>query len=405
MARTKLTDRFVDSITPPIDGRDEYADSLRIGLRLRVSSAGSKTWCFEKRIKNGPKRKHTLGPYPAISVADARAMSAELELEAIKGIDRVADAAKALKAAELAASQKKTVREALDTYELEISSLRTKDALMRGLRNSLSKHLDSDLNDVTRKDLQGIISAKMREGYLTRANRIRLELSGFLNWAWREELIADKLAERLQPAGKEVSRERVLSIAELQLIWQKSYNFSELFGPLVRLLVLTVQRKSIIAKLTWDEVQFNTRRIELSGTREKNAHGHITHLSEPALVELQQLYERSEKKSGYVFTTTGSTPVSGFSKAKGRLDKLLGEEFNHWTLHDIRTAFSTTMCELGEPESTVDRILNHVASGSAPSATARVYNRAQLLPERARILERWAGIVTGRTAEIVRFGG
>ena len=94
------------------------------------------------------------------------------------------------------------------------------------------------------------------------------------------------------------------------------------------------------------------------------------------------------RKYDLVFTTTGQTPVSGFSRAKKRLDRLLVEDFPAWRLHDLRTAFATEMAEGGESEVVVDRILNHVASVSAASAVARVYNRAEQLPQRARALER-----------------
>ena len=94
--------------------------------------------------------------------------------------------------------------------------------------------------------------------------------------------------------------------------------------------------------------------------------------------------------------------MSGISNAKKRLDRLLGEDFESWRLHDIRTAMATALAEAGEPETIVDRILNHVASGSAPSAVARVYNQAEQLPQRANALDRWADMVTGKTGEVVR---
>jgi hypothetical protein len=110
-------------------------------------------------------------------------------------------------------------------------------------------------------------------------------------------------------------------------------------------------------------------------------------------------------KSNFVFTTTGTTPVSGFSPMKRKLDKYLGDSFEPWHLHDIRTAFATALANAGEPENVVDRILNHSASGSAPSAVARVYNQAKQLPQRARALDKWADMVTGKQSEVVKLHG
>ena len=83
----------------------------------------------------------------------------------------------------------------------------------------------------------------------------------------------------------------------------------------------------------------------------------------------------------------------------------MGDEFEAWRLHDIRTAFASALAEAGEAETIVDRILNHSASGSAPSTVARVYNQANQLPQRARVLDKWADIVTGNVGMIFSLHG
>ena len=131
-----------------------------------------------------------------------------------------------------------------------------------------------------------------------------------------------------------------------------------------------------------------------AGAATKNAQEHITHLSAPALAELRALQERAGgEPEGYIFTTTGRTPISGFSQVKARLDKLLGDDFEPWRLHDLRTSFATAMVEAGIPENVADRVLNHAAVSSAPSAVARIYNRASLLQHRARALDLWGQLL------------
>ena len=127
----------------------------------------------------------------------------------------------------------------------------------------------------------------------------------------------------------------------------------------------------------------------LPGERTKIGKPHIVHLSDPALADFTALRERSD--GDLIFTTTGTTPISGFGNMKARLESLVGIE--DWRLHDLRTAFASALCDAGEPEGVVDRCLNHAATGSAPSAVARVYNRSEMLPQRARVLDRWAAMV------------
>jgi integrase len=92
---------------------------------------------------------------------------------------------------------------------------------------------------------------------------------------------------------------------------------------------------------------------------------------------------------------------------KTRLDKHLGDDFEHWTIHDLRTAMASALAAAGIPEGVVDRILNHAATASAPSPVARVYQRDSLLPQRAQALERWGQMVTEAPGEkkIIEFSG
>jgi hypothetical protein len=107
--------------------------------------------------------------------------------------------------------------------------------------------------------------------------------------------------------------------------------------------------------------------------------------------------------SAYVFTMTGTTAVSGFAKAKRRLDSAIeqlrepvaasqgveAEVMLPWTVHDLRTTFNMIACERLKIDAAVaDRILNHVATATT-SKIMRVYNRSELFDERKRALRLW----------------
>ncbi|WP_299970204.1 site-specific integrase [uncultured Roseobacter sp.] len=402
----ELTERRLASIkkNTPDEGRTEYSDSKRPGLRLRVSYTGRMSWLYERRVKGGTKRRHTLGAYPAIGLSEARSMALEIEAEAAKGIDRVAIAA----AHKLAKVSQVTVQQAIDVYdELHLSNLRRGDERKRQLETALADHLTKAIDDLTRKDMQAPIDAKAQEGKIPFANRIKAALSAFSKWAWRRGYTETDEGAGLIKAGLEEARERTPTIAEVRQIYQTSFELGKLWGPFIRLLVFTLQRRSEILGLVRSEIDLTKAQIVIPGSKTKNGKPHITHLSAPALDEVKALIAKLDKDAGpdaLLFTTTETTPLSGVSKAKRRLDNLLGDEFEHWTLHDLRTGFSTAMAESGVPESVADRVLNHVASGSAPSAVARVYNKALMLPQRAAALDRWAEMVTGKAARVVALG-
>lgn len=400
--KVELTDRFLRNLKPPEAGRIEVSDTKRPGLRFRLTSRGKATWMFEKRVKGGPKRKHTLGTWPEpVSLADARSQSLIIEAEAAQGIDRVADREAARLEQEVAKAKQVSVREVIEAYDrLHPVTLRTRDERLRQLNEFLSPQIEGSITKLTRSDLQKAVDAKAASGRKVYANRVRAALKAFTRWAWLRGYMPEDVGAGLARATKETARERVLSTHEMRAIWSATFEMGGLWGPFLRVLILTCQRRGEVLKLRWSDIDLERRRILVPGSRTKNGKPQITHLSRPAWLELASMHEvRGE--SDLIFTTTGKTPLSGIAKAKAKLDGLLPMGFEPWRLHDIRTAFATAMVDAGVPESVADRVLNHSASGSAPSAVARVYNQSEQLPQRAAALDRWADLVTDKAASVV----
>ena len=139
---------------------------------------------------------------------------------------------------------------------------------------------------------------------------------------------------------------------------------------------------------THDKIDFDTRLWSIPGERTKNSQPHLVPLSDAAIEILQGLAGQSNSTGqGLVFTTTGSTPPSGFSRAKARLDGLSGVK--DWRLHDLRRTVVSHMADMGVDPLVADRILNHVAS-STMGVVQRTYQRSNMLPQRRDALERWA---------------
>lgn len=396
--KRKLTDRFLDSINSPEVGRVTYSDTVRAGLHLRVGPS-KRSWMYEKRVHGGPKRKHSLGTWPVVSLADVRTTALEIQSEAERGIDRVANAANAQREAERKSAAEKSVSDVLAKYEqLKLSNLRTGQERARELRKALHIVLNLPIADLSRATLQDAIDAKVEAGRLVYANRIRAYLRAFTKWAYGREYLETDVGERIDAASKEAPRDRVLSLEEVRAVYQASFELGPIWGPIVRLLILTGQRRSEIAKLKWSAVNLNENRLVIAGSETKNGKPHITHLAPAALAEISPILREGE----FVFSTTGNTPVSGLSKAKRRLDVILGNDVQNWRLHDLRRAMATYLASVNVPEGVVDRIQNHSASGSAPSAVARVYQQSDLLPQREIALTKWAAMVTRHEADILR---
>jgi integrase len=182
-----------------------------------------------------------------------------------------------------------------------------------------------------------------------------------------------------RPSGP-ASRDRVLEDWELKLVWQASHKLGSPFGPLVRLLILTGARREEVAGLSWAELREDAAMWHLPAERAKKGNPLDLPLTSLALQELAALKGKGDKwpRKGLLFSTTGKTPVSGFSKAKARLDAEIaklneGEALNAWRLHDLRRTLATGMQRLGVRFEVTEAILNHVSG--AKSGVAGVYQR------------------------------
>src|SRR5262249_55603348 len=143
-----------------------------------------------------------------------------------------------------------------------------------------------------------------------------------------------------------------------------------------------------VGGMRWSELDLERREWTIPRERAKNAKTSTVHLPDFAVEILEQLPRIGD--SDFVFTTTERTPASGFSRAKRRLDELMGNP-PEGTLHDLRRTGASGMARLNVPPHVVDKILNHV-SGTIRGVSA-IYNRFTYLPERKAALDAWARFV------------
>ena len=396
--KKKMTDRLIRSITPDPIKRIEIGDAERVGLRFRMSSKGNASWLYQKKIKGGVRRGFHLGNYPSMSLAEARSAALEIQVQAERGIDPLLVAQEREKLVEAERLAKKSVKAILDLYvknhiEQELKFGQSRDERKRQLYAAFSERLDSPISELTRGEMQSIIDAKRAEGKVYMANRIRAAIRAFTGWAHKRGHLDQDIGALLQSAGREAPRDRTPSLEEVQAIWAASFAMGHLWGPYIRLCILTGQRsRSDVLQMQWGWIDFSRNRYEIPNP--KNGRPHIVHLSDPAIGELQRLKkQQASQPSEFVFTTTGKRAASGVSKAKLRLDHFVQQywtaqghrsQFQPWVLHDLRRSQATALAEAGFDEGVVDRIQNHVASGSRPSAVA-VYNEHRNDREKAAL--------------------
>ncbi|WP_454019844.1 site-specific integrase [Azospirillum sp. Marseille-Q6669] len=155
------------------------------------------------------------------------------------------------------------------------------------------------------------------------------------------------------------------------------------FGTLVQMLLVTGQRWEEVAQMRWEQITNDVWTLPRARTKADRAHE--VPLSTLAMTILSGIPRFS---GPYVFTTTGGLkPVSGYSKAKLRLDAKSGVQ--GWRIHDLRRTCGTGLARLGVPLTTISRVLNHAEGG-----VTRIYARHSYLPEKREALEAWGSRIT-----------
>lgn len=407
----KLTDRLLKTLEPDANRRIEIRDTLRVGLCFRLSPARNASWIVQKKIKGGKRRGQKIGNYPQTSLAEARLEALKLDIEAAQGIDRILQAKQALaqEAARLKSQMlisdlvEQYIEKHIRTFLKPGPSQRERE---RQLRNALEPYYEQPSSDLSHDLVQNIIDDKRAAGKMVMANRLRAALSALTNWSYRRGYINEIIGVRLERPNREQPRQRTPTLSEVQEIWTGSFNLGPLWGPFLRLCILTGQRsRTDVLALRWSWVDLDRMRYEVPDPKNRSAH--IVSLSRQALHELEGLRKTATiPNCDFVFSTTGTSPSSGVTKAKSRLDAVINRErklrglgdMEHWVLHDFRRSQATSLVEAGFDEGVVDRIQNHKATSSRPSIVSAVYNKAHRLDDRSKALQAWADMVTGQRA-------
>lgn len=404
MSARALTVQSIERMKPVPDRRVEVPDAALPGLYFVIQPSGAKSWAVRYR-SDGRTRKLTLGPYPTLDLLTARGRAREALQAVAAGRDPGQE--------KQASARSRASGEDPDLFENLAEVF-----LKRHVKAKAGERWAAEAERIIRRELlptwgklrvqeisrRAVI--EMMEGIVDRgspvmANRVLAVARKFFAWCIGRTALEINPCIGVKPPSSEIKRDRVLSDHEVSLVWRAADNLGWPFGPLVHLLILTGQRREEVGGMRWSELAKDTSLWSIPGTRTKNKAVHDVPLSDPARMSLSGL-PRIAGRPGYVFTSTGATAVSGYSKAKSKLDaemlRLAQEDAGRndvtiepWRFHDLRRTAATGMAKLGHPVHVVEAVLNHT-SGTI-SGVAAVYNRYQYLAEKRAALEAWAARV------------
>jgi integrase len=385
----KITKTTVERLKP---GGEWLWDSVVKGFGARRQVDG--VFYYLRYRLNGRQCVKSIGRHGSPWTPDTARTKAKEKLGRVAaGVDPFADANEA---------------RAAETFGKEVARYleRKRPAMKPRSFEEVERHLTNHAGPLAKLRLAGIdrrsIAVRLAEieeerGPVSR-NRVRSTLSAFFGWAITEGFIEANPVSGTGKADEGASRERVLTEGELAQLWAALG--PDQFDDIVRLLILTAQRREEIGGLRWSEVDLKRGLLVWGPERTKNKRQHELPLSTAA----RAILERQPRRKGRdLIFGYGPGPFSGWSDCKTRLDECLLEArqganrkakpLPDWRLHDLRRTAATIMADrLGVLPHIIEAILNHVSGHRA--GVAGVYNRARYAAEMRDALERWAVHVT-----------
>jgi integrase len=417
-----LTARRIES-AKPTSARQEIPDALLPGLYLIVQPSGAKSFAVRYRHAGQP-RKLTLGPYPTVNLEAARALGSKALRAAAEGRDPAGEKQSAKVEAKQQAAEKvrgqrdlfeNVAREFIERYAKPRSKQKNKpDAWhetgrILGLKpdpsdstklieqggDVIPRWRGRKVQEITKRDIIALLDEVNDRGAPIMANRTFSAVRKLFNWAVARDIIAASPCAGVEPPASENSRDRILTDDELLLVWKAADADGWPFGPIVRLMILTGQREGEIAGMRWKELDLDGKLWTLPAPRVKNAEQHGVPLSDAAVAILKGL-PRIKTDGGFVFAGRHGQPVTGFSRAKDRIDAATtkanrGKPLAGWVFHDLRRTAASGMARLGIQLPVIEKVLNH-KSGTFRGIVG-VYQRHGFAEEKRTALAAWASHV------------
>jgi integrase len=361
LPQLQLTDVAIRSLKGS-QGYVTYYDTKLPAFGVRVGKR-SKTFVV---MRGRVRERVTIGRYPQISLAEARAKAKKL---------LAADPEPKMRRISFASAR--------DEF-ITAKCAELKSSWPENIRAVLGKHFKAiegkKLADVTDRDIQRVFETI--EGPSARLHAFRV-IRAFFNWSLKppRRYLTFSPVAGYDPPGRDRRRTRVLSDEELKAVWNACGTGSR---PIFRLMILwgTRSTETTLIRHDWvrDEVLTipgfqNGRRITKSG----RDHGI------PLLPVAKQILEERPPLELY-FPGQKSWDIPINSDSLFRMRREIQEETgtSGWGAHDLRRTFRSNMARFGVERDLCERLINH-----APAVLDEIYDRYDRLKEKRRALARY----------------
>jgi integrase len=377
--------------------RTDYFDTKVKGLALRVTAPsmkapqGYRTFTVVYRVGRVQKR-FTMDPrFPQLGLAQARILARGMLADAKGGIDP----------ATARVARRNTFEDVYGRFYKWLEIRGAGVSYLRGVRSATEKYLlpkwrDRPIVAITKAEGADVVEEIFIAGLPAEANHVRAVIARIFDYTVDQGILDASVMARLKNPAKNTKRERVLTEAELRAVWRLAGTLAYPWGPYLRMLILTLQRRCEVSGLPWaGELDDDNTLWTCPPERTKKGKENLTPLAAAVRDELA----RCRRRGAYVFMTswTQGGPINGFGKFKKDLDGRLaaaGTPIADWRFHDLRRTGATYLGErLGVDKDVIELILGHVIPG-----VRGIYQRGVFLDQKRAALDKWAEYLTSLSA-------
>lgn len=383
-----LSDARVRALRPRQTAYKAYDER---GLYVYVATTGSRLWRLKVRV-NGREQLLSFGPYPEISLAEARRRRDEALAIAKAGHDPRAPARELARSGTFEQVAEKWLEAVGETREWDANTLTQ-------VRCQLERHVYPKIGAMKiaavrpthiRPLLQGLDRFKKR----TTAHRVRSHVCRVMRFAigqgWAEIDPTEALRDTLMPLKTEhfASVTDATSIGRL-LVATRGYQGSPAVRAALNLAPLVFVRPGELRSAHWAHVDLAGAEWRIPGSLMKMGIPHTVPLSRQAIAILEELRPYT-RKSKFVFPNLRDREKPMSENAVNAALRSIGYQNDEMTGHGYRSMASTVLNEMaaeyGWSADAIERQLAHVE----PNKVRAAYNYAEYLPQRREIMQHWA---------------
>ena len=381
----QFTHQYLIALKPKTD---RYEVQEPNGLGLRVTPTGQKSFIYRYRY-HGRRRRMTLGPFPTLSLTEARSKRDDARKQLVQDCDP----------GQVFIEAKRHAREAGTVEELVIEYLtRWAKPNKRSWREDeriLYKDIvpvwgKRKMEEITRRDVIRVLDSVMDRGAPISANRTFEVVRRMFRFAVERGILENTPCYAVRKPAKSRQRDRVLYDTEIKSFWE-NLEYIDASTPVkiaLKFQLVTAQRRGEVTKAEWKDFDMNNGWWTIPQSHSKNQLAHHVPLSPLALELLHELHAHTGNTPYILPAPTNDKPMTdhAITRAVGRCRQQFG--IDHFTPHDLRRTAASRMTSLGISRLVVAKILNHAESG-----VTAIYDRYSYDAEKVDALVKWADTI------------